>query len=245
MATMRLPINPALVVGVSLACTSVANADEGGLSFWLPGLFGSFAAAPAEPGWSIASFYYHSSVSAGGEKDFFRGGRIVAGVNGRGDLVGLGPTYTLATPVFGGQAAVSVLGVGGRNSASVDATLTGPRGNTVSGAESQSLTSIGDLFPQATLKWNQGVNNFMIYGTGDIPVGDYDESRLANLGLGHGAIDGGLGYTYLDPASRMEFSAVAGLTYNFINPHTQYQNGFDAHLDVGASYFVTKQLNAG
>jgi len=31
----------------------------------------------------------------------------------------------------------------------------------------------------------------MIYGTGDIPVGDYDQNRLANLGLGHGAIDGG------------------------------------------------------
>jgi hypothetical protein len=37
----------------------------------------------------------------------------------------------------------------------------------------------------------------MVYGTGDIPVGDYDKTRLANLGLGHGAIDGGVGYAYL------------------------------------------------
>ena len=37
-----------------------------------------------------------------------------------------------------------------------------------------------------------GVNNYMVYGTGDIPVGDYNSARLANLGLGHGAIDGGL-----------------------------------------------------
>src|SRR5208282_1838003 len=235
----------AFVLAGSLASTSVADADEGGLSFWLPGLFGSFAAAPGTPGLSIATFYYHPSVSSSGRKDFFRGGKIVAGVQGRGDLVGLGPTYTFESPVLGGQAAVSLLGVGGRSWAAVDATLTGPRGNAISGERSQALTSIGDLFPQGTLKWNQGVNNFMIYGTGDIPVGDYNEARLANLGLGHGAIDGGAGYTYLNPANRLEFSAVTGMTYNFINPHTQYQNGLDAHLDTGASYFLTKQLNVG
>ena len=55
-----------------------------------------------------------------------------------------------------------------------------------------------DLLPQLALKWNQGVNNYMVYGTGDIPVGAYDPNRLANIGLGHGAIDGGGGYTYFD-----------------------------------------------
>jgi len=85
----------------------------------------------------------------------------------------------------------------------------------------------------------------MVYATGDIPVGDYQESRLVNLGLGHGAIDGGGGYTYLNPSNNLEFSAVAGLTYNLYNWHSQYQNGLDAHLDTGASYFLTKQLNVG
>ena len=44
-----------------------AMADEGGVSFWLPGLFGSLAAAPQQPGWSLTSVYYHTSVSAGAE----------------------------------------------------------------------------------------------------------------------------------------------------------------------------------
>ena len=47
--------------------TSVARADEGGISFWLPGQFGSLAAAPAQPGWSAASIYYHTTVNAGGD----------------------------------------------------------------------------------------------------------------------------------------------------------------------------------
>jgi hypothetical protein len=127
----------------------------------------------------------------------------------------------------------------------IDATLTVPRGNSISGERSQSLTSVGDLFPQATLKWNQGVNNYMVYGTGDVPIGDYDKTRLANLGIGHGAIDGGVGYTYLNPENKLEFSAVTGITYNFLNPFTRYQNGLDVHLDTGASYFLTQQLNVG
>jgi len=65
--------------------------DESGLSFWLPGLFGSFAAAPGVPGWSIASFYYHPSVIGGGNKLFEQGGRIEAGLRGSGNLVGLRP----------------------------------------------------------------------------------------------------------------------------------------------------------
>ena len=39
-----------------------AKADESGISFWLPGLFGSLAAVPVTPGWSLGSVYYHASV---------------------------------------------------------------------------------------------------------------------------------------------------------------------------------------
>src|SRR5262245_66169406 len=44
-----------------------ARADEGGVSFWIPGFFGSLAASPLQPGWSLTNFYYHTSVSAGGD----------------------------------------------------------------------------------------------------------------------------------------------------------------------------------
>jgi hypothetical protein len=85
----------------------------------------------------------------------------------------------------------------------------------------------------------------MTYLTGDIPVGAYNSSNLANLGIGHGAIDGGGGYTYLDQKTGHEFSVVTGLTYNLVNPSTNYQNGIDWHLDWGASQFLSKQLLVG
>lgn len=224
-----------------------AAADENGLSFWLPGLYGSFAALPGEPGWSFATIYYHTDVGSGASDAFPRGGkgRVDVGLGGRGDVVAFGPTYTFAEPLWGGQAAVSLLGLGARNFASVDATLTGPRGNTISGSRSEAVTAFGDILPQATLKWNQGVNNYMAYVTGDIPVGSYNADRLSNVGLGHGAIDAGVGYTYLDPGTGREFSIVGGLTYNFENPDTDYQNGVDAHIDWAASQFLNEHLHVG
>src|SRR5262245_17125097 len=110
---------------------------------------------------------------------------------------------------------------------------------------SDSVTGFGDVFPIATLRWNNGVHNYMTYITGDIPVGAYDSTRLSNIGIGHGAIDAGGGYTYLNPQTGHEFSGVLGFTYNFTNQSTQYQNGVDMHFDWGASQFLTKQFLVG
>jgi hypothetical protein len=81
--------------------------------------------------------------------------------------------------------------------------------------------------------------------SGDIPVGDYSPTRLANLGIGHGTIDVGGAYTYLNPETGNEFSGIAGFTYNFKNPDTQYRSGIDFHFDWGASHFLSKQVFVG
>jgi hypothetical protein len=241
------------------ALSEPVHADEGGVSYWLPGRFSSLAATPQVPGWSMAAVYYHTTVEASGAVAAARQiqiGRIPANVNvsldanlnAQGDLILLNPTYTFATPVLGGQLAIGVTGLFGRSSASIDGTLTaavGPLAITRTGFIGDSITSVGDLYPQATLKWNAGVHNFMTYVTGDIPVGAYDSTRLANLGIGHAAIDGGGGYTYFNPATGHEFSAVAGFTYNFKNQDTNYQNGIDFHVDWGASKFLSKQVFVG
>jgi hypothetical protein len=243
MSKARLRAIAAVVFVASIG--TPAYADENGISFWLPGLFGSMAAAPGVPGLAFASIYIHPQVSAGANAKFPRGGQVDVGIKGHGDLLAFGPSYVFAEPVLGAQLAISMFAVAGRNEASVNATLTGPGGRTISGQRTEALTSYGDLLPQATLKWNRGVNNYMVYVTGDIPVGDYNPDRLANLGIGHGAIDGGAGYTYFNPQTGNEFSVVTGLTYNFKNPDTQYQNGIDWHVDWGASHFLSKQWQIG
>jgi hypothetical protein len=256
---LLLTISVAVVMALSTLPSVTVYADEGGVSYWLPGRFSSLAATPQVPGWSMAEVYYHTGVSAFGATASAREihvGRIPATINAdlnlrlnaQADLVLLNPAYTFATPVLGGQLAIGVTGLFGRSSANLDGTLTaavGPLAVTRTGSFGDSITSVGDLYPQATLKWNAGVHNFMTYVTGDIPVGAYSPARLANLGIGHAALDAGGGYTYFNPQAGHEFSAVAGFTYNFKNQDTQYQNGIDFHVDWGASQFLSKQVFVG
>jgi hypothetical protein len=255
----------ALTLAAVVAVPKHSLADEGGVSFWIPGFFGSLAAAPQQPGWSLATIDYYTNVSAGGAVALAREfeirnlpaniqAQINASLHATADIGMVIPTYVFATPVLGGQASVSMIaGYGGSNASlngTVAGTVTGPLGNTIPfgprfDSINSSVTGFTDLIPQAALKWNAGVNNYMVYATGDIPVGAYNSSRLANLGIGHGAFDAGAGYTYFNPQTGHELSGVLGFTANFINPSTQYQNGVDMHFDWGASQFLTKQVQVG
>jgi hypothetical protein len=132
----------ALASGILLALPASVKADEGGVSFWTPGFFGSLAASPLTPGFSFANIYYHTSVSAGGNVAFARQvtagnltanftGNLNANLNADVDLYVAIPGYTFAQPFLGGQASVVMLIPYGRNRASVDATLNGNLGRAV------------------------------------------------------------------------------------------------------------------
>jgi hypothetical protein len=254
---------PAAVVSAALAAfAGPASADQGGVSFYVPGLFGSFAASPLVPGWSLATIYYHTSVEASGalaaakEIEIGRVNRrnvpvnlgLDLNLNGRADLVFASPQYVFEQKILGGQFALSVLAAYGRNSATIDGVLNasaGPLSVTRQGSISDSVTAFADLFPQANLRWNAGVHNLMIYTTTNVRVGSYESTRLANTGLGFNGWDSGVGYTYLDPGKGHEFSATFGVTYNNVNHDTGYRNGVDYHLDVAAAQFLNKQFYIG
>jgi hypothetical protein len=249
-----------LALAALIATSKMSRADENGASFWIPGFFGSLAAAPQQPGWSAVMIYYHTDVSASGSAALSReisigqfnptlNVNVNANIHGVGDLGFAGGSYVFATPFLGGQASASMLGGYGRN----DAQLNGTIGGTLAGLPlpnrmidlEQATWGFTDLVPQFAVRWNAGVNNYMTYITGDVPVGLYHSSNLANMGLGHGAIDGGVGYTYFDPKTGHEFSVVTGLTGNFENTSTNYTSGVDWHLDWGASQFLSKQVLIG
>jgi hypothetical protein len=218
---------------------------------------------PQQPGWSETTIYYHTTVSAGGDVALareFQTGRVPLGLsanlsanlNPTGDLGLLIPSYVFATPFLGAQASVSAIGIYGRTSTSLAGTLSGalatPLGSIQfmrSDSFSDSVWGFGDVIPLFALRWHAGVNNYMVYVTGDIPVGAYDPSRLSNIGIGHGAVDAGFGYTYLNQKTGQEFSGVLGFTYNMTDQSTQYQNGVDMHFDWGATQYLTKQFFVG
>jgi hypothetical protein len=234
-------------------------AAEGGITFWVPGFFGSLVATPVQPGFSFANLYYNTTVAAGGDVAFARQvtagrltvpfrGQLTANLDGNASLYMIAPSYTFEHKIFGAQATMALLVPYGRSTASVDATLTGaigPFGFNLAGRRDDGVTGFGDLVPQFNLRWNSGVHNVMTYVTGNIPVGRYDPTRLANLGIGYQALDGGIGYTYFDPKAGLEYSGTLGFTYNFKNEHTDYQSGTMMHFDWGASRFLSPQVQVG
>src|SRR5712671_1057207 len=164
-----------LCAGILSATSTASFADESGTSFWLPGSFGSLAAAPGTPGWAVATVYYHTSVSAGADVAAAREiqiGRfnpalnvsLNANLHASADLAIIVPSYVFATPVLGGQLAVQMGTIVGSTSANVNGTLMAtlpPFGLVRTDSISDTVTGFGDLYPLASLKWNAGVNNFM------------------------------------------------------------------------------------
>ena len=231
-----------LLIAIGFFSSQSVLADEGGVPFWMSGQYASMAAVPMATGWSLVAMPYVYSGNADKSKTFQHGTSIHAGLSARESLVLMQLGYVAEEKILGGQ---PYLGVGwgpGSNTTSTSVSIVNPstqlnRSNTSNGST--------DIYPLASLTWNQGNNNFKTYVTGDIPVGTYSPTSLAAIGIGHAAIDAGGGYTYLNNTTGLEFSGVLGATYNWMNSQTNYQNGIDSHLDWSVSQFVSQHWQVG
>ncbi|WP_085936651.1 SphA family protein [Enhydrobacter aerosaccus] len=221
-----------------------ARADEAGASMWIPGEIASFAAVPADPGPLLVLNYYQRQVTSGATRGIGDGFTLSATAETPEQYVFVGTGYTFADPVLNGRLFLGATFTFGHTGTTVWSMLSGPEGYSESSTAYDSMTGIGDIYPEAELKWAVGPHNFMTYTMVNVPAGQYDPNRIVSLGIGHWAIDAGLGYTFLSP-SGLEFSVVAGLTYNFMNPTTQYQSGIDGHVDWAASYSLTENFYLG
>jgi hypothetical protein len=76
-----------IAVLLPLAFLDGASADEAGVSFWLQGQFGSFAAAPSNLGLSFESTFYHATAAASPSLSFARGGGFQVGMKSPTDFV--------------------------------------------------------------------------------------------------------------------------------------------------------------
>jgi hypothetical protein len=231
-----------LLISISFFSSQSVLADEGGVPFWMSGQYASMAAVPMTTGWSLVAMPYVYSGKADKSKTFQHGTSLNAGLSTRESLILMQLGYVGEEKILGGQ---PYLGVGwgpGSNTTSASISVVNPitqfnRSNTSNGST--------DIYPLASLTWNQGNNNFKTYVTGDIPLGTYNSTSLSSIGIGHAAIDAGGGYTYLNNTTGLEFSGVLGATYNWMNNQTNYQNGIDSHLDWSVSQFVSQNWQVG
>jgi hypothetical protein len=244
-----------MLLACALAPGLDAHADEGGGSFWLPGQVASMAAVPPAPGWSLNLTPYYYSGRMEESRVLPQGLILSSGNESQLAQLNVQPGYAPESRILGGQGFIGMgFGVGSERT-QADTSISSGSLDTQSNVTG-SMSGGTDLSPYASLAWNDGVHNWMTYLTGNIPVGAYNSQRLANIGIGHGAIDAGGGYTYFNSHSGHEFSAVLGFTYNVENPDTGYTSGVDAHLgwdvsqtlsgnwQVGLAGYVYYQLSA-
>jgi hypothetical protein len=205
----------------ALSPWAAVTADEGGTSFWLPGQYASLAALPPPIGWSIPIQLYYYSGSAPDSAS--ASAAVAPGTRSQTTQLSLSPTYAPETTVLGGQLALFLSFGAGANTTQAD------QGASLS-PSSQTVSGLTDATPGAILGWARGNDYWLAYLTGNIPVGSYDSQRLANVGIGHAAIDAGGAYTYDNARTGLSTSVGIGFTYNFENYSTDYQNGIDSHL---------------
>jgi hypothetical protein len=229
---------PAICMALAaLVATGDARADEGGVSFWIPGQYAqNLIATPPSPGWSVpVSLYYYSGSAPGSAGP---SSAIPSGTRSQSWQLSASPTWAPETKLLGGQFALSLSAGYGCNATQVATT----------GAPvmlSQTVGGATDVAPTAMLSWQVRDDSWMAYLTGNVPVGSYGSDRLSNVGIGHGALDGGGVYTYDSDATGHSFSAALGVTYNFINPDTHYRSGLDSHLGLSAMFPLTRGVRAG
>jgi len=225
---------------------SSAHAVEGGRSLYLLGKRGPLAGLIPKPGWYITDDVYYYTADTD-QKLPIAG---VVGQNVSADALAnlfqiTGITETL---IGNGRLAVSVLVPYSHMEVAADVSTT-YKGIPIGATISDDTTAFGDPVLATSLGWRHRDGDLFrawnVYGSLFIPIGSYEEGRLANAGANRWGLDIGTGFTMGNFKRGREFSGVLGMTINGENLDTDYQSGLEAHIELTYKQHLASGLSAG
>lgn len=209
----------------ALACVSTsARATEGAGGLYLLGSQALGAGLAPAPGWYVSTALAQYSGVVGNASV---GGVTLVSLKKRVDSMAVNLLYAPATPIFGGQAAISVTAPYAYLRLSGE--ITGKR--QISGSVSN--TDLGDTAINARLGWK--INSAFSHAvslTVWAPTGDYAKGFNASIGHDRWACDLLWAMTYVSQHSHLELSAALGYGVNGPNDITHYHSGNEAHLEL-------------
>ncbi|MCK5517299.1 MAG: transporter [Desulfobulbaceae bacterium] len=225
---------------------STAHAVEGGRSLYLLGKRGPLAGLIPKPGWYITNDVYHYNADT--DQKLPIAGVVAQNVSADA-LVNLFQLTGITETFLGsGRLAVSVLVPYSHMEVSADAS-TSYKGANIGIAVSDDVTAFGDPVLATSLGWRHRDGDLFrawnVYGSLFIPVGSYEEGRLANAGANRWGLDIGTGFTLGNFKKGREFSGVLGMTINGENLDTGYQSGLEAHMELTYKQHLASGLSAG
>jgi hypothetical protein len=243
------PIKSGILFSLLLASgllAAPATATESGTSFYLLGQRGQNAAGviPIEGVFfAVPNYYYSGDIS--GSRQLPVGGSLALGLDA-GVFLTL-PTAIWATPVdiAGGKLALSGTVVYGQSDITARGTLEIPGIGVRAAEAADDRWALGDPVFAATLGWILGDTQVSVVGSVNIPIGDYEEGRLANISLNRWVSDITSAITWRRADSNFELSAAAGFSWNGENDDTDYDSGNEIHLEAAAFYHLNARWSVG
>jgi len=224
-----------------------AQAAEGAASFYLLGSKNAQAGIIPPPGVYLQSDDYYYTASQSGSGAFEIGDVTVqTGFEVEADAYYKLLTPLLVTPltVLGGNVGFGIaIPIGWKDVFAA--------GNLAAGDVALRQTfrdsdaALGDPVASAFVGWNRGNWHWNVGALVNIPIGEWDEGPLANIGFNRWGLDLNGAITWLDPQVGLDLSAAAGFTFHAENPDTGYQSGNEFHLEFAAVQNFSPQFSAG
>jgi hypothetical protein len=79
----------------------------------------------------------------------------------------------------------------------------------------------------------------------NVPIGQYSENNIANMGFNRWAFDASAAATWLDLTTGREASVAAGFTFNGENPDTDYTTGTEFHVEFALMQHFSQTFSIG
>jgi hypothetical protein len=115
----------------------------------------------------------------------------------------------------------------------------------LSGAKGVQGWGFGDVMARGQLGWTSGAFSHTIYLSGWLPTGRYEPTFAPNIGLNRPAVDVTWGFTYIEPTTKIELSAAAGVTFNARNNATDYRTGTESHFEWAVGKHFGESISLG
>ncbi|MCZ6773282.1 MAG: transporter [Proteobacteria bacterium] len=235
----------AFVFAASIILYSAKSyAVEGGAGVYLLGQRSNHAAVMPPPGlfFQFEEFLYSGDIAD--SKAIAENGRLDLGIEADIALSMATGIWAPAAEFLGGRPMLTLTLPFGYQKVTADAQLS-LGGAALRGRFTDDVFTVGDPVAGASLGWNKDNWHWTVFGALNVPIGDYDGRRSANFAFNRWAQDTTGAVTYLDPATGMEASLAAGVTFNGENIDTDYDSGTEFHLEVGVSKTFQNGLMLG
>ncbi len=235
-----------LATAVFFLASGSAQAVEGGRSLYLLGKRGPMAGLIPKPGVYITNDVYHYSGST--DQKLPIAGIVSQNVTADATSNLLQTTWITDTELQDARLALGLLipyshvRVGAQGSATY-------AGTPVNAELSDKVSAFGDPVIAASLGWRRPdgdkLRAWSLYGSLFVPVGSYEEGRLANAGANRWGLDVGTAFSGGNKKRGREFSSVFGVTFNGENLDTEYKSGIEAHLELTYKQHLPSGWSAG